>query len=193
MEKEEQKISMNRQEILQKSFSQIIKSKLIPALKLHSKSDFSTDELNLDQINALSDGIEKYDKIVKFYERTKIQFTDTNFLASQRSLGLTTIPLVAGWKRPDPACKRFIAGYSPSDVLQGALGDCYFLSALSVLGVERTKNLFIFKEDEELIVGAILLKFKVNDEDVYVIIDTNFPVNTEGKWAFASSEQSDEL
>lgn len=100
---------------------------------------------------------------------------------------------MAGWKRPEASCQRFISGYSPSDVLQGALGDCYFLSALSVLGEDRTKEIFISKEEEDFKVGAVLLKFKVNDEDFFVIIDTMFPVNSDGKWAFASSEQSDEL
>ena len=196
-EKEEEAVSRKRQEKLNKNLSHIIKAKLLPVIKFKSSDSKQTDifPLSFDpvEINKLPDGPEKYQQIVAYYQSTQTQFVDANFVASERVLGMVTTPLVAGWRRPDPTSQRFIAGYSPSDVLQGALGDCYFLSALSVLGEEKTKNIFVSKEEEDWKVGAILLRFNINGDEVFVIIDTLFPVNTEGKWAFASSEQNDEM
>ena len=161
-EKEEEAVSRNRQEKLNKNLSHIIKAKLMPVIKFKSSDLKQTDLLSLSldpaEINKLPDGPEKYQHIVAYYQKTQTQFVDTNFVASERVLGLVTTPLVAGWRRPEPTSQRFIAGYSPSDVLQGALGDCYFLSALSVLGEEKTKSIFVSKEEEDWKVGAILLR-----------------------------------
>lgn len=192
-EKNDDKASLSRKEKLQKSLSQIIKAKILPGLKFKQPETISNDTSDMNQINKMPDSLEKYQKILQYYKKTQTQFLDTNFPPSERALGLATIPLVADWRRPSLQCRRFVSGYSPSDVLQGGLGDCYFLSALTVLGEEKTHKLFISKEEDDWMIGAILIRFNINGEDVDVIIDTMFPVNTEGKWAFASSEQSDEL
>ena len=206
--------SLSRKEKLHKSLSQIVKTKLLPIIKpretlskartkekTNEITNEATNEISkdsfkeeLDDIQRMCDSPSKYQRISSFFSKTHLQFTDSQFPPSPRSLGLTTLPFVSSWQRPSSTSQRFVSGYSPSDVLQGALGDCYFLSALCVLGEEKTKGLFISSEEEDLKIGAILLCFHIKDnEEFYVIIDTNFPMNSEGKWAFATSEEEGEL
>lgn len=80
----------------------------------------------------------------------------------------------------------FRDGASHEDITQGALGDCYFLSALSVLGNSRTVELFVCQEDSDhknesdpnhwKKTGAFMLKFSKNGEFEYVIVDDWLPM-----------------
>jgi hypothetical protein len=54
--------------------------------------------------------------------------------AEKSSKGIVT------WKRPSefaPNPKLFVSGVESGDVIQGALGDCYFLGALSVVATRE--------------------------------------------------------
>jgi len=66
----------------------------------------------------------------------------------------------------------------PSDIKQGSLGNCWFMSALASLA-ERPKlveNLFITKDKNKE--GVYRLKFCKNGDWVDVTIDDYFPCNT---------------
>ena len=79
------------------------------------------------------------------------------------------------------------------DVKQGALGDCYFPSALSVIGEKLIKECIITKE-EETSCGAYLVRFfNDNKQEEYVIVDDLFPIDEKGNWAFVKSENPKEL
>jgi hypothetical protein len=55
----------------------------------------------------------------------------------------------------------FKDGVDSNDVQQGSLGDCYFLSAMAVLGSKLTREKFIFlnTDDEFMTCGAFCIKF----------------------------------
>lgn len=57
--------------------------------------------------------------------------------------------------------KLFEDGVDILDIKQGALGDCYYLSALGVLGSQLTRDRFIWisTDDEWENCGAICIKF----------------------------------
>lgn len=74
----------------------------------------------------------------------------------------------------------FRDGANHEDIAQGALGDCYFLSALSVLGNERIREIFVSEQDNDdkwKKTGAFLLKFYKNGEPEFVIVDDFLPLN----------------
>jgi len=50
--------------------------------------------------------------------------------------------------RDKPQCKIFKDKINHQDVVQGALGDCYFLSAISVLGEKFVKKIILTTEEE---------------------------------------------
>lgn len=95
---------------------------------------------------------------------------------------------ITGWKRASeiPGAKLFIDGASHEDITQGALGDCYFLSALSVLGNERTVRLFKCQEDNDhqdetdpnnwKKTGCFMLQFHQDGDFTYVIVDDYIPM-----------------
>ncbi len=41
---------------------------------------------------------------------------------------------VSGWRRPKKEEQLVSGGFSPYDVKQGAIGDCYLISSMGVLG-----------------------------------------------------------
>jgi hypothetical protein len=61
------------------------------------------------------------------------------------------------------------------DVIQGNLGDCYFLSAISVLGEKNVEAMIITKEEQWRITGCFCVRFMRDNLEEYVIVDDFFP------------------
>jgi hypothetical protein len=104
------------------------------------------------------------------------------------------------WKRPE----EFLGGgkkpelyannsVDPDDIKQGQVGDCWFLSAVSVLckKPEVAQRIFINKTVNSF--GVYCVQFYKNGKRVQVLVDDSFPVLANGKPAFAKSSQSNEL
>lgn len=77
--------------------------------------------------------MDDYNKAVQTYELTGDKFIDKEFPADETSVGSNLASFVKGWKRPDDNAEVFVDGYSPMDIKQGAIGDCYFLRFLWLL------------------------------------------------------------
>lgn len=76
-------------------------------------------------------------------------------------------------------------GVSHRDVQQGALGDCYFLSAISVLGGPNVKDIILDQDNDEWRkTGCFMLRFFKDGQPETVIIDDYLPVRDDGTPAF---------
>lgn len=95
------------------------------------------------------------------------------------------------WKRPSEVFFKerfelFDAVIEPSDILQGALPNCYYLSALSSLAEypDRVRSLFITKAVNTA--GIYVMRFCINGEFQEVVVDDLIPFDPElGKPAFS--------
>lgn len=141
-------------------------------------------------IDEMPDCEMKYKKIIEKYKKDKVLFEDKQFPPNEQSLGAgCTNRGVAKWVRAStvPGTAVYKGKIDPRDVVQGALGDCYFLSAMSVLGDGNVRKCiqFINQDDEdESKSGAYLVRFYKYGEIEDVVIDDFFPVLGNGDFAF---------
>ena len=98
----------------------------------------------------------------------------------------------------DVWCKHgslFIDGTSSGDVIQGNLGDCWFLGALAVMGAnEKLLQDCFWRLDSFKNYGLFVVRFFKDCSLIYVIVDDRIPVkNKDGKIIFASCKDPNEL
>ncbi|KAL8170914.1 hypothetical protein V2J09_022718 [Rumex salicifolius] len=130
-------------------------------------------------------------------------FTDQDFPPNDQSLFInpdeppSKLQVVSEWMRPTELVKEgqpcLISGSAnPSDVCQGRLGDCWFLSAVAVLAeVSRISEVIITPEYNEE--GIYTVRFCIQGEWVPVIVDDWIPCESPGRPAFATSRKGSEL
>lgn len=162
--------------------------------RLAEMSDAKRQKLqNLDPnmpIDDMPDCDVKYEKILAEYAKSGEQFTDKQFPTTNDSLGQGCLNRgVAKWMRASEMDGMIIFQdkIDARDVVQGALGDCYFLSAMSVLGSDNVRKTIRSKDDNnknEWKCGAFWVRFYKNGEIEDVIIDDYFPVLGNGDLAF---------
>ncbi|EPS66151.1 phytocalpain [Genlisea aurea] len=139
--------------------------------------------------------------------RGELQFTDQEFPPSDRSLFVdpenppSKLQVVTQWMRPTEIVKDrhidlipclFSGKANPSDVCQGRLGDCWFLSAVAVLTeVSRISEVIITPDYNEE--GIYTVRFCIQGEWVPVVVDDWIPCESPGKPSFAKSKKANEL
>lgn len=159
----------------------------------------------IENIDEMPDCLRKFEMIkLKSKADPTWKFTDAEFSHAneQQVLGDTVFcrppPLlkhgVVGWKRASEmdGAELFMGSADCRDVEQGKIGDCYLLSAFSVLGNERIRELFCEDVTEEnkdwKKLGCFVVKIpgggRADDESI-VIVDDYLPVNEKGKIQFA--------
>ncbi|KAK2438390.1 calpain-type cysteine protease family [Trifolium repens] len=141
------------------------------------------------------------------FARGESRFTDQEFPPNDHSLFVdpedppAKLQVVSKWLRPGeiarqnhPGCHPclFSGPPNPSDVCQGRLGDCWFLSAVAVLTeVSRISEVIITQDYNEE--GIYTVRFCVQGEWIPVVVDDWIPCELPGKPAFATSKKGIEL
>lgn len=69
----------------------------------------------------------------------------------------------------------FDQNITPNDILQGDLGNCYFLSALSAIAEFPKRIRDIFETEEPNPVGCYAVKICINGEFRTILVDDQFP------------------
>lgn len=89
----------------------------------------------------------------------------------------------------------FLDGSSSGDVVQGQLGDCWFLSALAVMGSqEKLLQDCFWRMDTFKEFGLFVIRFFKDCHLMYVVIDDRIPVNEKnGKVVFGQCKDPNEL
>jgi hypothetical protein len=84
-------------------------------------------------------------------------------------------------KDPDgKSYSLFTDGVDVNDVIQGTIGDCYFLSAMAVLSNDDVRDKFIYEVDDEWeTCGAFCIKFYDDGKEDIIIVDDRV-VQTKG-------------
>jgi len=186
-------------EALEKASNEAEQQRNQKLLEQEKKAEKEKEELAKVDIKTLPlekmpDCLFKYEKIKAEFNETK-QWVDNQFPPNAKSLGEHVCKEVVldEWKKPDPGMAIYVDDANALDVRQGFLGDCYFLSAISVLGHEKVSQCIACKiEDTKC--GAFCVKiYKRGEEESYVIVDNNFPKQKSGDWAYVKSESGKEL
>jgi hypothetical protein len=89
----------------------------------------------------------RYDEYVKDCRERNVKFEDKEFPANSASLEYTIEGRPITWKRITevvPGAVMVENDFTPSDIHQGNIGDCYFLSSIAALAEveERIENIF---------------------------------------------------
>ena len=130
---------------------------------------------------------DRLENIIRWCEINNRKYTDQDFPPSQISLikNPQTSEKTKPWKKfvwrratdflTEGPIKVFLGGITPDDIRQGALGDVYFLCALTMLAEKpsRIEQLFITKESNQY--GAYAVELCVHGEKQVVVIDDYFP------------------
>lgn len=139
--------------------------------------------------------------------RGEKHFTDHEFPPNDQSLFIdpgnppSKLQVVSQWMRPADIVKEgridsqpclFSGAANPSDVCQGRLGDCWFLSAVAVLTeVSQISDVIITPDYNEE--GIYTVRFCIQGDWVPVVVDDWIPCESPGKPAFATSKKVNEL
>ncbi|XP_057475056.1 LOW QUALITY PROTEIN: calpain-type cysteine protease DEK1-like [Actinidia eriantha] len=139
--------------------------------------------------------------------RGETHFTDQEFPPNDRSLFVDLehpplkLQVVSEWMRPTEIVKEnnldcrpclFSGPANPSDVCQGRLGDCWFLSAVAVL-TEVSGISEVIITPAYNVEGIYTVRFCIQGEWVPVVVDDWIPCESPGKPAFATSRKGNEL
>lgn len=136
-------------------------------------------------------------KLLEELEAKKAErFVDEEFPANDKSVGRHLKNLV--WLRASEFAeggepKLFCDGIGPEDIRQGALGDCYFLSSLSVLAEKAERVEALFSHHEANRFGAYCVTLYCDGVLTDVVVDDSFPCDMKTRKPLFSHGNGPEL
>jgi hypothetical protein len=97
------------------------------------------------------------------------------------------------WKRAVDVFKNPVIfnDINPDDIIQGALGDCYFLCAMSALAEFPDRVRALFKTQSVNPAGIYEIEFCIGGRQTSVIIDDWIPVKKDGQPAFCNTKENE--
>lgn len=112
----------------------------------------------------------RYDQYVEECTAKHINFRDKEFPPNDKSLNFSIPGRKIEWQRLVdivPGCIMVEDDFSPSDIQQGNIGDCYFLSSIAALATEEDRIEDIFYNN-----------FKISDIGIYkvVVVKSGVPI-----------------
>ncbi|XP_058128421.1 calpain-B-like [Anopheles ziemanni] len=129
----------------------------------------------------------------------KTLFKDPDFPATERSLAMPNIANVR-WRRPHditPKARFFVDGASRFDICQGALNDCWLLTAAANLTAHPWLFKRVIPEDNgfegDQYAGIFHFRFWQFGQWVEVVIDDRLPTDADGKLIFGRSASRNEF
>lgn len=100
------------------------------------------------------------------------------------------------WKVEEKEFNLFRDGASSDDVMQQMLGDCYYLSAIAILGDQETRDKFVIVTgniEEWKECGAFCVMFYEVGEPDYVIVDDKLPMDANHQFVFTKTRSGNEI
>lgn len=144
----------------------------------------------------------KYNQLVKSHVARGTKFEDVEFPASTSSVYIRsgrpskgTQFHIDSWERPPAGAQITMGGYDADDIQQGGLGDCWFISAMSIVANQGTLYMDKIMAKGNAEVGIYAIKFQQGGRDRTVIIDDQLPVNrgSPAKLTFCHARDRKEL
>eukprot|EP01091_Cochliopodium_minus_P007007 TRINITY_DN1694_c0_g1_i1.p1 TRINITY_DN1694_c0_g1~~TRINITY_DN1694_c0_g1_i1.p1 ORF type:complete len:448 (-),score=146.16 TRINITY_DN1694_c0_g1_i1:91-1434(-) len=138
---------------------------------------------------------QNYQKILEECRKTNKKWTDPKFPANQNSIGPNLMKGKITWLRATELFKKaklVVDGVNPNDIKQGGLGDCYFLSSLSIIAEypERMNKIFAMKEIE---LGVFAASIYLDGIPTTVVVDDFIPCLSDKKIPAFSRNEGEEL
>lgn len=125
--------------------------------------------------------ISEYQYLINQFKNSRDKWTDPSFPPKQSSWG---VGKQVSWRRINdilPRCKFVSDNFAPSDILQGKIGNCYFLSSLAGLAEKSYRIINIFPNRQINENGIYMARILHKGVFQQVVIDDYFPVNSKGQ------------
>ena len=150
------------------------------------------------------DKVELEEEIAKYCKNHNKKWEDPDFPADGSSLYLNPSnppegampPKFVKWLRPEEFCtspQMFCDGVSAGDVVQGALSDCWILSALSILATKPKLLTKLIVSERCKAQGIYVMQFFKNGQWQTVMIDDRIPCDASRFPIYARSKDPDEI
>jgi len=137
-----------------------------------------------------------YDEIIRICNATNPPqpFVDASFIPGPKSLGnlKTEQQTPYQWRRAKDIKSSWTVirdNFDPTDIEQGELGDCWFLSALAVLSENPVLLEHLLLTKKYNATGAYQLMFCKSGHWTTVTIDDHFPITDWGGLAFSNAKR----
>ncbi|XP_062514426.1 calpain-15-like isoform X2 [Corticium candelabrum] len=148
------------------------------------------------------DAILQWKNIISFCRMSHISFVDPSFPHSSRSLYLnprhSDNPRVTQWLRPpqivrvDQSRSEWVVSRTPrpSDIMQGVLGNCWFLSALAVLAERPELVEKIIVTRQKCFEGAYQVRLCKDGRWQIILVDDCFPCNKYNRLVYSQARRA---